>query len=910
MSGVIDGREEELASIYVFLDRAVDAPAALVLEGEAGIGKSTLWQAGVEAAAERGLRVLLSRPAQAERGFAHAGLGDLFENVLERVLPALSSPRRRALEVALLVEDATDGSDPRTLGVAVRSALDALAAEAPVVLAIDDVQWLDPSSVSSLAFALRRMREQPILLLLARRTGEGAEASELERAIEGDRVERLPVGPLSLGAIHRLLQARLGRTFSRPTLLRLHEVSGGNPFYALELARVLSADVDPMQPLRVPDTLEGLVRARLDGLPPATRQALLLASALGRPSARLIADAGLSEEVLGPALATHVIERADGVIRFTHPLLASVLYQSMSADERRRTHGRVAALVKDPLVRARHLALSTEGQDAEVASSLEEAAALADARGAMATTAELQEYAVRLTPSNAPEDHHRRVIAAARANFAAGESRRARALAEDLVAGARPGQERAEALILLADVAHFEVGKDLRREALREAADHPALQALIHQRLGWEVLFTEGLRAAERHARASLALAERLDDDALRAGALAAVASVRLHTGEPDALRLAEEANQLAAAAADPQQRLSTGLHFASILLWSAELDRARAFLETLYQEWRDRDEDATQALLWRSTLVELFAGRFALAAEYAERAYEIAVQYATDDSQMVDTLWAVALVAAFRGDLDLARERAERGRTVSRDLVFLGGHEGVLGLVALWSGDALEAAAHFAAAEQARRSVGMREPTTFWWRSDYVEALLGLGRSDDALGVLDAWEADAERVGRESELAHATRCRGLIAAARGDIEQALSLLEQAVDRHERVGDPFGRARGLLALGVVRRRARQKRSAREAIEGALKGFETVAAAGWAAKARLELGRIGGRTRIEGLTPAEQRVAALVAEGRTNREVAAALFLGERTVETHLSHVYAKLGVRSRAELARTFHGGG
>ncbi len=905
MSGEIDGRDEELGSIYVFLDQAVEGPAALVLEGEAGIGKSTLWQAGVEAARERGLRVLLSRPAEAERGLAHVGLGDLFENVLESVLPTLSAPRRRALEVALLVEDATDGSDPRTLGVAVRSALDALAAEAPIVLAIDDVQWLDASSVSSLAFALRRMREQPILLLLARRLGEGGEASELERAIEGDRVERLPVGPLSLGAIHRLLQARLGRTFSRPTLLRLHEVSGGNPFYALELARVLSEDVDPLQPLRVPDTLEGLVRTRLDGLPPATRQALLLASALGRPSAGLLADAGLTEDVLEPALAASVIECADGVIRFTHPLLASVLYQGMSADERRSTHGRVAALVKDPLVRARHLALSTEGQDAGVASSLEEAAGLANARGAMATAAELEEYALRLTPSDAPEDHHRRGIAAARAHFAAGESRRARALADDLVAGARPGRERAEALILLADVAPFEVGKDTRREALREAADHPALQALIHQQLGWEALFSEGLRAAERHARASLALAKRLDDDALRAGALAAVASVRLHTGEPDAVRLAEEAYELAATAADPQQRLSTGLHLASILLWSAQLERARALLETLHQEWRDRDEDATGQLLWRRSLVEFFAGRFALAADYAERAYEIAVQYATDESEMVSTLWVVALVAAHRGDLDLARKRAERG-ALTRDLVFLGGHEGVLGLVALWSGDARAAAARFAAAEQARSAVGMREPTTFWWRADYVEALLALGRSDDAVRVLDAWEADAGRVGREWALAHATRCRGLVAAARGDIEQALSLLEQAVARHERVGDPFGRARALLALGVVRRRARQKRSAREAIEGALESFETAAAAGWAAKARLELGRIGGRTRIEGLTPAERRVAALVAEGRTNREVAAALFLGERTVETHLSHVYEKLGLRSRTELARTF----
>jgi DNA-binding CsgD family transcriptional regulator len=174
----------------------------------------------------------------------------------------------------------------------------------------------------------------------------------------------------------------------------------------------------------------------------------------------------------------------------------------------------------------------------------------------------------------------------------------------------------------------------------------------------------------------------------------------------------------------------------------------------------------------------------------------------------------------------------------------------------------------------------------------------------DDALRVLDAWEVDAVRVGREWVLAHATRCRGLVAAARGDIEQALSVLEQALAKHEAVGDPFGRGRALLALGVVRRRARQKRAAREAIEAALAGFEDLGAVSWADKARAELGRVGGRTRVEGLTPAERRVADLVTEGRTNREVAATLFLGERTVASHLTRIYAKLGVRSRMELAR------
>ena len=169
----------------------------------------------------------------------------------------------------------------------------------------------------------------------------------------------------------------------------------------------------------------------------------------------------------------------------------------------------------------------------------------------------------------------------------------------------------------------------------------------------------------------------------------------------------------------------------------------------------------------------------------------------------------------------------------------------------------------------------------------------------------LDAWEADARRLGRDWVLAHAARCRGLVAAlARRRSSRRCSLLAEAVSLHEAVGDPFGRARALLALGAVRRRARQKRPAREAIEAACAGFEKLEAARWAERAREELGRIGGRTRIEGLTPAERRVADLVAKGRTNAEVAAALFLAERTVASHLTRVYSKLGVRSRTELSR------
>jgi DNA-binding CsgD family transcriptional regulator len=264
--------------------------------------------------------------------------------------------------------------------------------------------------------------------------------------------------------------------------------------------------------------------------------------------------------------------------------------------------------------------------------------------------------------------------------------------------------------------------------------------------------------------------------------------------------------------------------------------------------------------------------------------------------------------IAAYRGQFELSRALARRGLELCHEQLGVAGpyFPGVLGLVAFWSGDNASAIEQFAEADRLAASVDWREPTMRRWTGDYVEALLELGRIDHAMHVLDDWEAGAVRLGRAWVLAQVARCRGLVAAARGDVEQAAVLLEQAVVHHQQVSDPFGRARALLALGVVRRRKRQKRTARDAIGAALVEFERLGAANWVEKARSELGRIGGRTREEGLTSAERRVAALVAEGRTNREVAAVLFVGERTVETHLSHVYAKLGVRSRAELARTF----
>jgi DNA-binding CsgD family transcriptional regulator len=895
MTGDVVGRESELGSIHAFLDAPVAAPAGLVLEGEPGIGKSTLWLAAVAAARERGFLVLVSRPAEAERAFAHVGLGDLFDRVLDDVIGELSPPRLRALEVALLRDESTDDfADPRALAVAVHDVLGLLRERKPVAVAIDDVQWLDASSASALAFALRRL-DGPVRLLFARRL----EPSELEQAVD---VQRLWIGPLSVGALHRLLHDRFGRPFARQTLLRIHEHSGGNPFFALELARVLDEDVDPVQPLRVPKTIDELIRTRLVGLPAATRDALALASALGTSSESVLERAGVAPDALDPAIAAQVVEREQGAIRFTHPLLSSVLYNDLGA-QRQAVHERIAAIVRDPVIRARHLALATDKPDAAIAAALDDAATIAASRGALASAAELAEGALRLTSADEVGERHRRALAAARAHRASGEWTRAQTIASELLEESGIGPLRADVLFLLAELEGLDRAVALLEEALHEATSRPTLQAAIQCRLAWSARFAKGFDGALDHARASLELADEVEDDALRVDALAMMAFLGSAVGDPEATAHATRANDIAVATGDA--RLLRRARFALLdTIENSDHGAARALLEREYEESRERDDLSAAQALHSLSWLELWSGQWERAADYAERAYDLMTQYG------LEVPWAhlpIAVVAAHRGRLELARAHSERALQLGEEQFgrHTPVHLGTLGFVALQSGDPQTAVRWFAEAEEVTTRLGWRDAGRRWWVADQIEALLALDRVDDAVQVLAAWENE-RKPGDDWVLPHMTRCRGLVAAARGDVAAAASLLKDAVTQHEVVGDAFGRARALLALGVVRRRGRQKRAAREAIEAAFAGFEEVGAATWIERARTELGRIGGRTREQGLTAAERRVAALVAEGRTNREVAAALFLGERTVETHLTHVYAKLGVRSRAELARVY----
>jgi DNA-binding CsgD family transcriptional regulator len=595
----------------------------------------------------------------------------------------------------------------------------------------------------------------------------------------------------------------------------------------------------------------------------------------------------------------HIIDREDGMVRFTHPLLASVLYHDLG-DGRRRVHARLAGLVEDPLLRARHLALASEGFDDEVADVLDEAVAQAIERGANAVAAELAEHALRLTPAARAGAFHRRALVAARAHQASGEWTRARTIATDLLTRAHVGAGRAEALVLLAELESVDRGVLLLEEALQAAVASPALQSDIHCRLAWATRFTGGTE----HARAALDLADDLGDELRRLRARSVHTILGWFAGEAEAPDdLPELARTFAPAVGGQQLVQEATLAVANTLAPAARRSEARAFFEQELREWNERDEPRSARALWGLSWVEFWAGNWEVAAAHAAHAHDISSQYGLEVPQ--DHL-PIALVAVHRGDLDVARSHSERALALAEQQMthHPPQHLAILGLAALWAGDAPTALEWLGHADERAAALGWAEPSVRWWTGDHVEVLLEQGLTGDAVRLVDRWESDAERVGREWVLAHVRRCRGLAAAAAGSVDLAVSLLCEAVRHHEEVGDPFGAARARLALGIVYRRARQKRAARDALDAALDGFTQLGAAVWSEKARRELGSIGGRSQEAGLTAAERRVAALVADGRTNREVASALFLGERTVASHLTHIYAKLGVRSRTELAR------
>ena len=928
MAGDVIGRESELAILHRFQDSIPTGPSALLLSGDPGIGKTTVWKEGLAGALQRRYRTLSCRPVEAETRLSYAALGDLLEPVLEEALPAVPEPQRRALEVALLRSPSSGArADQRAVSLAVLGCLRSVASTSPVVVAIDDIQWMDLPSVRVLQFVVRRLKDEPVGLMTAAR-GARADVDPLGvvSAFAEDRVHAVHVGPLSLDALERVLRDKVGQGVPPTTLRSIHEMSGGNPFFAQEIGLALlrrGGDVAAGERLPIPDRLQVLIEDRLEGLPAKTVEALEVVSALSAPTLDAIAAAiapSAIDDRLGPAIENGVVEVVGDGLRFTHPLLASAVYQKIPPARRRELHARLAKIVRDPEERARHLALSVEGPDVAVAAALEEAALLASSRGAPQSAAELWEMARRATPEDRAEDLVRRTHLAGVAHYECGDTSLARSVLEQAVDLSMAGPARARVLLDLgmglAETEGWRAAWAVFEAARGEAGDDLALRALIEQNLGYAWLFRGDLAASERHARAALQLAEELQEPRVMAEAFQAYPFVEFLLGRGVDQELLDRGIALEGHMEGEFKShvLRASFVVAQLLKFTDRLDEARrTFTELLGDAAAHGVESPIPQFQYHLAELECRAGNWDAAMEHAQQSMAASQRLRMGAWMSAEGHFAVGLVEAHLGRADPARLAALEGLRVAEaagETLLQILDLSVLGFLELSLGRPAEAEAYLSRAVELERAMGVREPAYFRIVPDEVEALVALGRLDEAEALLVPFEEAGRSLDRTWAMATGARCRALVFAARGDLEGASAAADEALREHDRLPLPFELGRTLLVRGAVERRAKRKREARDTLTRALEIFDGLGAALWAEKARAELARIGGRAPSSlDLTPSETRVAELVAAGSTNREVADALFISVHTVEANLKRIYRKLGIRSRTELASKFPSG-
>ena len=917
------GREAELEAIESFLARESDEHVScLVLEGDAGIGKTTLWRACVTLAQARSYRVLAARPASAEAGMPFAGLGDLLGRPLEEIAEEVPVPQCRALEVALsLAEPGAAPPLPQTIAAAVLSCLRALSRREPLLVAIDDAQWLDAASAAALEFALRRVtKDDRVSFLFSRRPApEGLSRPGAADLLE-DQVRRVEIGPLSLGALHRVITTRLGHALPRPVLTRVHVASGGNPFFALELARVaeqrggLAATLE----LSLPASLAETLRDRLETIPAETREALLTVAALAAPTFDVLERAlgADASALLQPAIAAGMLVIDDHRVHFAHPLTGSAVYAEAWPSRRRGCHRALAEIVEDADERVRHLALASEGHDSDLAGALEDAAQRARLRGAPAAAAALLEQSSRATPPGEHDLAWRRAVRATEYHLQSGDMQRFRDLAEGLLATARTGDERSLTFQYLSiEPVGKETATDWLDRALAEA-ETPRQRQSVESDYVTEATVGGDLAEGTRHAREALRLAEELDDPATLAEAVSQVARHEQLLGLGLRRDLLERVDLLHEIRQPDRLEETVGLvkttvASSGILATADKFTEARSRSVPLHRllERQGLVQPLPEVLRFRAEL-ECLAGDWELARKLTETGDELAEQTGRDAIRE-DLLYPRAFVAAHRGDHETARALAQSGlsaaesRNNHRNLMR---HLSVLGFLDLSLHDLAGAAAHLERASAVAAAAGYVEPNWLRFHDDLGEVLVGLGRLDEAAALVEWLDERGAATGYPWTLTTAARCRGQLLVERNELDAAVAALHEALELGEQLGNPFELARTRLELGRAYRRSRQRVLARKFLEEALLRLEELGASLWAETSRQELERVSGRRAgdPDELTTAEHRIAELVAAGRTNKEVAAALHLSIKTVEVTLTRVYRKSHVRTRSELAARF----
>lgn len=914
-------RLEELGALDAFLDDlGVGLVQMLLVTGAIGIGKTTIWREGVDRARARGQLVLTAQPRADEVQLAYAGLSDLFEPVAGELIEALPPTQRRAVEFALLRAEPQSGEtgDPRLVAVGVLGGLRQLSEDRPVLLGVDDLQWLDEPTRSVLSFALRRIGPHPVGMLASSRTGHGRESIGLD--VGGpETTKMLPLEGLQIGPLRELLEERLDRLPEQRMLNRVFEAASGNPFFALELAAAATEQRDSGAELAVPPSLRGPIEVWLGGFDESVRR-LLLAAALApnTPSAAVLAVAGAPDDArasLERAVEAQILDIIAGRVHFREPLIRFVMLADSSGPERREAHRRLARSVEEPFERMRHLGLAATGPDVELAAAVAASALTAHEDGRAETAAELAELALALTPADVDEVNSRTQTAAAY-RFNVGDAERARDLIASLILETAPGQLRA---MLLARRALYErysgtpliVWAASLDAALAEAGDDVELRLRAHLDLGLAAVNGGDVGAVPGHVAALRSLVDDSTDGLLRSQCLAAIVWADFifgHGIDTDLVRRALEGYEPAESVA---VELRPTYSIATAAALAGELDLARTLLDREYADALRRGNDsALPFLTWELVYVETWAGNWTRALALADHGQRVA--------ESADLPMGLAVVAASRALLHSAQGQTEStissvalarqlGETLGMTMPVEYG-TAALGALALSQGDPAAAHAALGPLVETPRAIADTDPGMTRFIPDEVEALVRLGDPDAAESLLANFGAAAERLGRGWAIAATARCKGLIAAARGEHATAVAAAELAVAASAGLGMPLEHGRALLVSGEVHRRARRKRRAHDHLTEAAGVFDTLGAVLWSARCRDELARTGLRSgpapTIAGLTAAEQRVAELAVEGYTTKQIAATLFTGVRTVEAHLQRIYRKLSVHSRVELAR------
>ncbi|MGW5200879.1 ATP-binding protein [Streptomyces spiralis] len=915
-SDLVIGQEEPSAAAREQLGRG----GSVLLHGPAGIGKSTVLRALAAEYAPPGRTVLRCSATESESHLPFLALADLFGLVLDEVAGSLPAAQRTALESALTGRgESTLQRDGLALRLAVLSVLRALAAKGPVLIVADDLQWLDSASSELLGFAARRLGDTPVQMLCAVRT----EDEEYDRHLRACPPDTLSVrlGPLSRAQVSALLDQRGYTGLPRSTVREIHRTSGGNPLFAQELGRALAENPTPPrpgEPLPVPTSLRALVLSRLEMLSADARRTLLVASAGARPTPALLHAAGRENAEAECAQAADLgllaTEPEGPGVRFAHPLISAALYAEAPAQERRAAHAALSTAASDPIERARHLALATTGTDPDVAARLAGAAVLARDRGAPSVAASLGLLAARHTPADGAPGPDERRLRAAEDAITAGEVDLARDIAREVLTRATVPAQRVRAWMVVIEAAGQALG-DVDAafpQALADAGDDPGLLALVRYQLAWRALVVQGDFAEARQEAAHAAeLAARGRDRRTELMALAFQASTETLMGHPDAPATIRRALK------EPQDPYvachHNGVGSARFrwLLMSDQLTEARATITALLREVRRRGMVESEVHFLRLLAeTELRAGHCGRALDLARESLRLARDTGIGEGP---TAMLACFAEASGGDtgraLALAGE-AVRHAEEDGDQMYLSRALAALGHAQFVAGDAQAAVASLTRVRELEQGLGVTDPARGRWHGDLAEALVLVGRPDEAQQMVDAARKHAQRLGRESVLAVLDRSEALVRAARGETEAAVTQLTSAQDRLAKLGTGLEEARAAFALA----RLRTRRPGPTSYEEAARLFRRCRALPWLRRVEAAATRPAqpdaapagpdGPAVLDGLAAMERQVAALVMEGATNREIAGRLFVSVKTVEATLTRVYRKLGIRSRVDIVR------